>query len=1074
MNEYLPVGFSLHFDGRPGEYTVIGVTGRGASAVAYLTEYTVSSGRTSERILKEYCPDGLHLKREKDGSLLCGEKDKKAYERGRAAFIAGACRQNELRNRTNLRNETPPLQDILEANNTLYLEVTPFEGKTYDRMSALSLLLRMKISLAAAGLIRRYHSLGYLCLDLKPENFFILTNSSGEIVTDLIEWIDFDSIRSREEIAAGETLAFTEAWAAPEQKNPYQRDQISEKTDIYALGELIFWSLFGRHSRDSEHRGFSEYPFEQVRGDFSEDLKRNSLKNLFTSLFRCTLRSSPKNRCSSMDEVISVLERIVEELSQKEYVIAAVPASPAFFAGREEEMREIFRMLEENRILFLCGLGGIGKSALMRSYCAGYAGSYDIVIYLQYKGNLPSSLADDSQFCIHTVFRMPEESIAEYSDRKMRHLCALSSGKKVLFVLDNYDGAVTDELGRMMRQPWDLVIVSRRISPRCSYPVLNVGAISDEQHLHRLFEWNLGRKIAEEEKNHIASIVGKTAGHTLTLQLIARQISVSGLSVAEAVSLAGRYGFCGIAPEKVDYVRDEKEYHDTIAGIITALFDAGNLSAEKKTLLKFLSLFPVSGIGTECVQDLLGLPSKDVFYGLYREGWLQIEEQNAGLHPVISEAVSLWEWKAEYREAVFSAMRKLTERIGAGKDFSGTGGQATEAAEAAEAAAKRLRYAGIAEDLLEGAGRTDIFRPSILYRDLLYCTVMAMPRYREEYIIEKTEELLRREDAGGSESPGDPEAAEIAGNTGDAKNTENTEAVFRLYENLIFLYAERRDFESCRNRLREAEKFLSKHPGHYQKAMYSDILASYYDAMLDGAYDCGRDEEYELRGALIRSLDRAVFHLRRTRRDGSRLFLARCLLSKANVLMRSAPGKAGRKAGKTGKRREKKIDKILSSAGQILRKYASPHSEICCDFNMSMGWYYTLVSPSAARMAEAVAKARETARYVCLTDLDLIDKITIPCADMFLTAGNPQKAAEQIGDGIRVCEKHGDVLPYMRKKTDLMFCALDIFCCAGDLAGGRSMIRQIDERNRNTEKYGIFREIPEEIRALCLSEEENR
>ena len=36
------------------------------------------------------------------------------------------------------------------------------------------------------------------------------------------------------------------------------------------------------------------------------------------------------------------------------------------------------------------------------------------------------------------------------------------------------------------------------------------------------------------------------------------------------------------------------------------------------------------------------------------------------------------------------------------------------------------------------------------------------------------------------------------------------------------------------------------------------------------------------------------------------------------------------------------------------------------------------------------------------------------------------------------------------------------------------MIRQIDERNRNTEKYGIFREIPEEIRALCLSEEENR
>lgn len=276
MEKYLPAGYNLKFHSHSGEYGIVKVIGEGALAITYLTTYKDVSGRKSERIIKEYFPDGLDVRRRKNGHLLCAGKDREKFELGKDRFFAGGVWQNDLRYKTNLKNEIPPLQGIYEGNNTLYLEVTPFEGKTYDRFDRLPLSKRMKICLAVAKSVRQYHRLGYLCLDLKPENIFVLTNSSGEIVADLIEFVDFDSIRSKKEIADEASLSFTRNWSAPEQNNPYRYKKISERTDIYTVGELVFWSVFGRHSADEEHRGFSKYPYDEERGPFTTKKSYNT------------------------------------------------------------------------------------------------------------------------------------------------------------------------------------------------------------------------------------------------------------------------------------------------------------------------------------------------------------------------------------------------------------------------------------------------------------------------------------------------------------------------------------------------------------------------------------------------------------------------------------------------------------------------------------------------------------------------------------------------------------------------------------------------------------------------------
>ncbi len=434
MIEPLPENYRLKFHKTSGVYTILEVAGRGASAIVYRARYEDLSGRNSERILKEYAPLNLGIFRREDGSLACADLDRQQFARGKEDFFERGRRQSRLRSEENLKNETPPLQDIYEANNTLYLEITAYDGIVLSSLRSCCLALSMKLCLAAAKLVHQYHKRGYLCLDLKPENLFVLTNSSGEIVTDLIEFIDFDSIRKKEETGLCHVVKFTPAWAAPELQDTYGGRRIGEQTDVYGVGELAFWMAFGRHSKKEEHRGFSKYPFEDPEILFPKECRRLEIRNLFTRLFRITLRSSFQNRSASMAQVIVLLEKLVEELSKKEYVIACIPAREKWFVGRETERKQIGELLGKQDVLCIRGLGGVGKSSLVRAYCAEASGQFDIMIYLQYERSMQATLLDERQFRIHGVARDASESREEYCRRKMRHFEDQAFGKRVLLL----------------------------------------------------------------------------------------------------------------------------------------------------------------------------------------------------------------------------------------------------------------------------------------------------------------------------------------------------------------------------------------------------------------------------------------------------------------------------------------------------------------------------------------------------------------------------------------------------------------------------------------------------------------
>ena len=317
----LDIGFK--FQTATKEYTILELIGRGANTIAYLAERSCD-GLMSKCILKEYAPQN--------------EDD---YAGGKERFISSGKMQNNIRQLSSLNNQTPPVSFLFEYLGTPFIDVSCYGGAALNKLDSLTLKQYMEICLTIAKTIGYYHKSGYLCLDVKPENIFVLQNSPDDTITQLVEFIDFDSIRKISEVTRDTVISCTKGWAAPEQLNPQSVSKIGPQADIYTIGELVFYLIFGRHSSDKEHRGFSKYPFDNCKREYRKFIDRPDIQALLTKLFRGTIRSSASNRFADTSHAVTILEELTAAINRKEYIVPKLPSVSPVFIGRDDEITAI-------------------------------------------------------------------------------------------------------------------------------------------------------------------------------------------------------------------------------------------------------------------------------------------------------------------------------------------------------------------------------------------------------------------------------------------------------------------------------------------------------------------------------------------------------------------------------------------------------------------------------------------------------------------------------------------------------------------------------------------------------------
>ena len=628
MDRYLPVGYELLLNGRPGKYMITDIIGKGASTVAYYADYYCANESCSKHIIKEFNPNYISFQRTENGELQFDACDKSRVANAKERFLSGCHNQINIRNQVAAMNQTPPIEGPFYANNTIYTDVIAYNGTTYDiAYKNLSLLDRMKVCLSVAKLVKCYHDAGYLCLDIKPENIFVIPETK-----ELLYFIDFDSVCTKEQIAFGNSISYTKQWAAPEQLNPYAKDEISEATDIFAIGELVFWSVFDRHSKIEEHRGFSVYPF----GDL-----RRQVSNILAELFHNTLRPSIKNRFESMNEVISLINDVIEELAKKEYIIESVIRPKEFFLGREEELAELDNRLSKEKVIFLCGIGGIGKSEIAKQYATLNAHKYQNILYWTFNDGFERTICQDGCVSISNISRVEDESDHSYCWRKLRAIKRCLQGNS-LIIIDNLNCRLDDISHQdvweyLLSLPCEIIVTTR--SNQMEHELV-IKEIEDFDSLRTIFAHNC--PYDGNQMKYVDDIINRLNRHTLLVELISKQTFASMRLPEITLELLEKHGIHGAGNETIGMIKDGHRTRGTVFNHVKNLFSMADMSFDQKLLITKAAFLPELGATSNDFCAYYKLEDKNDVNWLIENGWIyrsSDSEHILSVHPAVTEVV---------------------------------------------------------------------------------------------------------------------------------------------------------------------------------------------------------------------------------------------------------------------------------------------------------------------------------------------------------------------------------------------------------------------------------------------------
>ena len=637
MNRILDIGYPLRLGNNEEPFIIKDILGKGASSVTYLAECN-----QTEHVLKECNPLGLHMHRDDNCVLVPDtELNEKKFKECLERFESGLDKQLAFRMTNTLKNPTSNVQKKHCANGTVYIDMTYFEGCTYDQVEFESLFDVLKRMKALSKIVDGYHKEGYLHLDIKPQNIFAIPETP-----EMVMMFDFDSIIAEEDVKDENQifLSYTDAWAAPEQKMAKYRKSICKATDLFAIGEIIFHRAMGRHSCADERFDFSKYAYDRNAKIFENVNPR--VFGLLDDLFHKTLCCAPTNRIQTADELIVLLDEIIPLADpQKPFLISNLPTPKEFFIGRDAEIKDIHVKLQQSPVLFLHGIGGIGKSELAKQYAKKYGSEYDTIIFAPFLTDIVSLIASDNCVQINNFSKGIDEKVEEYYARKLRKIKELFSDNsaRILFIVDNLDTSEDKNIRLLFELGCRVLITSRTdMGAVFKRPQLEINAISDFLFARELFAYYY--HFADAESDDVDAIIKLVQGHTLAIELIAKQIDAEWSTTQKIREKLENGGLSSIGDEVIDNAKDDLATQDSAFGHIKALFDLSIFEKSGRDnelyVLANLSLMPFTGVDCRLFADWCDLDNhggKTCVNNLIKSGWIQHDRDLIALHPLISE-----------------------------------------------------------------------------------------------------------------------------------------------------------------------------------------------------------------------------------------------------------------------------------------------------------------------------------------------------------------------------------------------------------------------------------------------------
>ncbi len=306
------------------------------------------------------------------------------------------------------------------------------------------------------------------------------------------------------------------------------------------------------------------------------------------------------------------------------------------FVGRERELASIEQAMGgvEN-VLFLVGMGGIGKSEAAKMYLKRHAEDYDVVLWISFSESLAHTVASDNAFPIRGLSRAdyPEDDERAYFQRKLRALKEIGD-RRVLLVVDNFDIEDDPDLETFCGGSYSVLFTTRFHQLSRNLPEVEILPMTDPEELMALFRAEYSRALDPAGEALVRQMIELLGGHTLTIRLVASAMQARRISPEKMLSLLR-------AGEQTLEAQNAKAA-EMIFGRLRQVFSLSTITDEEAYLLKNLSLIPLSGIQVETFYDWCGLEDFDLIDGLIRRSWVLHDPvtDSVHLHPLVAELMA--------------------------------------------------------------------------------------------------------------------------------------------------------------------------------------------------------------------------------------------------------------------------------------------------------------------------------------------------------------------------------------------------------------------------------------------------
>lgn len=679
--QILPNNTTITLNGT--EYKILDTKGKGASCVAYLAENCINKRIV---LIKELYPINLGIFRDKENNLIVPNSFCEHFKFYKHKLCEAYKLQLEFHNSDETGNYTSDAETMVEAYSTLYVIMNKVVGSSYDKVVPENITDVLEVCKSVATVIGFYHKKGYLHLDIKPDNIYVLKETN-----QIINLFDFDTVKLKSDLENGNYIASTNKISAPEiskaeidEFTGKYLQEVDERADIYAIGHILFEKVMERNAKSSDIILGKKFNLGKTK------LLKNSspqLREKIQEIFQHTVVRMKSERYSNTDELIKALDQALEIATEEKdgYLIdnnITVTTSNSYYISRKDKLTEIRQHLENYHIAYLYGIGGIGKSETAREYAEEYRSSYTTIQLSIYSGDLKSLIAGlkiarskISDDCNQTDNSFEKDINIRYGTRLAILSQTTMNNESTLLIIDNYNVEPdSDEYKRNVEVMKELkklhihILFTTRTLPNDDKTKIDVEEFSKEELRHMFFAINPKDKDKEERIAQVDELIETAYRHTLTVDLVAHQTAkiedYGKKTLSDYIKVLKESGINSGINVVVYNNKDDNGKSDIIFEHIRALFNLTALTEKEKYIMVNACLLPLSGMPVaefESFIDLENYPNSESNDGwgedstisnLIKGGWIKRingEVSKITLHPIVSE-VTVNELKPEITE----------------------------------------------------------------------------------------------------------------------------------------------------------------------------------------------------------------------------------------------------------------------------------------------------------------------------------------------------------------------------------------------------------------------------------------